>query len=82
MSKTVWVVAYSGSSRKHYHTDTDCRGLKHDDLRETTKAEAEAFGKTHCKYCSGEYEPNSRGGGKSDLERILEAQDEDVAVSD
>jgi hypothetical protein len=77
MSKTVYVPRWNGSGQPKYHTDPECRGLKDAELRETTKQEAEAWDKDHCKYCSGEYQPTApTHGGKSKLERILEAQDE------
>lgn len=59
MSETVLVVKAS----KCYHTDPDCRELNQatKNIQEWEKEDAEAWDKSECKYCAGEWE--ATGGG-------------------
>lgn len=60
MSETVYVI----NGRDTYHTKKNCcKSIAQSDKRfsEWDREMAEAWGKTYCKYCSGEYDAKYMG---------------------
>jgi len=56
--QTVWVACgWSGSDKRYHTTKDDCHAArKASTLRETTLAEAEAYGFEECRTCNGNHE--------------------------